>query len=122
MTAGRRERSRGSAVAHELVGGSTACLNAELLPALRAGGVRLVRRTEWTAAERTLGHGATSEREVLPVLTPIGLDPGAPVPARPQQEPELHRRARGHDAFGRDSGIARAEVPRSLPRLIQLPP
>ena len=34
-------------------------------------------------------------RELLPVLTPIGLDPGASVPARLQQEPELRRRARG---------------------------
>ena len=54
-------------------------LNVEVLPALAAAGVRLIRRTEFTKAERDWA-AAIFAQEMRPLLTPIGLDPAHPFP------------------------------------------
>jgi polyphosphate kinase len=96
-------------------------LNVEVLPALARKGVRLVRRTEFTAAER---KWATRyfEREVRPLLTPIGLDPAHPFPQVVNKSLNFVIELAGHDAFGREGGIAIVKAPRVVPRVIKLPP
>ncbi|HEY5309128.1 MAG TPA: hypothetical protein VIK97_11505, partial [Casimicrobiaceae bacterium] len=54
-------------------------LNDQVLPALDQAGVRLIRRTEFTPAEKAW-VADYFEREVRPLLTPIGLDPAHPFP------------------------------------------
>ena len=56
-----------------------------------------------------------------PLLTPIGLDPAHPFPQVVNKSLNFVDPAVGHDAFGRDTGIAIVKAPRVLPRIIKLP-
>jgi polyphosphate kinase len=110
-----------SETAHRLVEQQYEVLNGELLPALRAAGVRLLDSDGWTASQgRWLKRYFKSQ--VLPVLTPVGLDPAHPFPRILNKSLTFIVSVTGRDDFGRDSGVAVVQVPRSLPRLIQLPP
>jgi len=60
--------------AHALVAEQYRLLNEVLLPQLAAAGINFPRRTDWTPAQRQWIRDYFF-REVLPVLTPIGLDP-----------------------------------------------
>jgi polyphosphate kinase len=95
-------------------------LNVEVLPALEREGVRLVRRTEFTAAERAW-VARYFEREVRPLLTPIGLDPAHPFPQVVNKSLNFVIELAGRDAFGREGGIAIVKAPRVVPRVIKLP-
>ncbi len=96
-------------------------LNREVLPALEKAGVRLVRRTEFTPAQRAWA-ARYFEREVRPLLTPIGLDPAHPFPQVVNKSLNFVIELSGRDAFGRDSAIAIVKAPRVLPRIIRIPP
>ena len=96
-------------------------LNEQVLPALADAGVRLVRRTEFTRAERTWTSRFFAQ-EVRPLLTPIGLDPAHPFPQVVNKSLNFIVELRGNDAFGRDTGIAIVKAPRVVPRIIKLPP
>jgi polyphosphate kinase len=106
--------------AHKLVDAQYHVLNADLLPALRREGIALLQRGEWNAATAAW-IDEYCEREVLPVLTPVGLDPAHPFPRVLNKSLNLIARLDGEDDFGRSSGIAVVQVPRSLPRLIRVP-
>ena len=95
-------------------------LNDEVLPALEKAGVRLIRRTEFTATERAWTT-QYFQREVRPLLTPIGLDPAHPFPQVVNKSLNFVIELSGHDAFGRDSAIAIVKAPRVLPRIIKVP-
>jgi polyphosphate kinase len=95
-------------------------LNDQVLPALDQAGVRLVRRTEFTDSEK-LWVAKYFEREVRPLLTPIGLDPAHPFPQVVNKSLNFVIQLTGHDAFGRDTGIAIVKAPRVLPRIIKMP-
>ena len=56
-------------------------LNDVLLPQLAAAGIRFLRRGTWNDEQRAWVHNYFT-REVLPVLTPIGLDPAQVVEIR----------------------------------------
>jgi len=60
-------------------------------------------------------------RELLPILSPVGLDPAHPFPQVLNKSLNFIISLEGKDAFGRNSGIAIVQAPRALPRLIQLP-
>jgi polyphosphate kinase len=95
-------------------------LNEQVLPALARAGVRLIRRTEFTAVQKAW-VAKYFEREVRPLLTPIGLDPAHPFPQVVNKSLNFVIQLTGQDAFGRDSGIAIVKAPRVLPRIIKLP-
>jgi polyphosphate kinase len=59
--------------------------------------------------------------ELLPVLSPLGLDPAHPFPRILNKSLNFIVSLEGKDAFGRSSGSAVVQAPRSLPRLIRLP-
>ncbi|TAJ19507.1 MAG: RNA degradosome polyphosphate kinase, partial [Planctomycetota bacterium] len=65
--------------AHKLVDAQYRVLNEDVLPALRREGIALLQRSEWNAATAAWIDDYF-EREVLPVLTPVGLDPAHPFP------------------------------------------
>ncbi len=106
--------------AHALVGEQYRVLNEELLPALARDQIFLLRRADWTQKQRRWVKRFFTI-EVLPVLTPMGIDPAHPFPRVLNKGLSFLITLEGVDAFGRDSGIAVVQVPRSLPRLIRLP-
>jgi polyphosphate kinase len=106
--------------AHELVNEQYRVLNAEVLPALEAEGIRFLRRGRFTRAQAAWIREYFL-REVLPVLTPIGLDPAHPFPRVLNKSLNFAVELQGKDAFGRNSGTAIVQAPRVLPRVIRLP-
>ncbi len=91
-----------------------------LLPALAKQGVVFPRREDWTDPQRTWIRDYFM-RELLPVLTPIGLDPAHPFPRVLNKSLNLAIELEGRDSFGRKSRAAIVQAPRALPRLIRLP-
>ncbi len=108
-------------VAQRLVKDQYQILQDQILPALATEGIRQLRVSQWTAEQRAWIE-TYFDREVLPVLTPIGLDPSHPFPNIQNKSLNLIVALEGSDAFGRDSGTAIVQIPRSLPRLVFLPP
>jgi polyphosphate kinase len=103
-----------------LVADQYRCLTEVLLPAMNAAGIALLRREEWSPEhERWLEQ--YFEREVEPVLSPLGLDPARPFPRIQNKSLNFIVQLRGKDAFGRDSELAVVQAPRSLPRVVPVP-
>jgi polyphosphate kinase len=109
-----------SSEAHILVAEQYRLLNEVVLPALAREGVVFPRREQWTAAQRQWIREYFF-RELLPVLTPIGLDPAHPFPRVFNKSLNFAVELEGRDAFGRSSGAAIVQAPRALPRLIRVP-
>jgi polyphosphate kinase len=107
--------------AHDLVAEQYRVLNEELIPALAEQGIHFVRRSEWTA-EQEAWLRRYFENELLPVISPMGLDPAHPFPRILNKSLNFIVSLRGKDAFGRSGGTAIVQAPRALPRVIQLPP
>ena len=95
-------------------------LNEELIPALKAEGIRFVRRDEWSDPQREWLERLFHD-EIVPVLSPTTLDPTRPIPRILNKSLNFIVSLHGRDAFGRPVHRAIVQAPRSLPRLIQLP-
>jgi len=106
--------------AHALVGEQYKLLNEVLLPSLAREGIVFPKREEWTGAQKQWIREYFF-RELLPVLTPIGLDPAHPFPRVLNKSLNFAVELQGRDAFGRSSRAAIVQAPRALPRLIRLP-
>ena len=109
-----------SQAAHALVERQYWLMREVLFPALAEQGIHFVRRAEWSAELHEWIHQYFL-REVMPVLTPIGLDPSHPFPRLLNKSLNFAIELEGRDAFGRSSGIAIVQAPRILPRVIKLP-
>lgn len=106
--------------AHQLVAEQYRLLNEGILPLLKENGIRVLRRDEWDEAHiQYLKEYFFSD--ILPVLSPIGLDPAHPFPRILNKSLGFIVKLDGKDAFGRNSGKAVVQVPRSLPHIIELP-
>lgn len=105
----------------ELVRQQYALWNQVLLPALAENGVHFIPRDRWNARQKRwlLEH---FRDEILPVLSPLGLDPSHPFPRILNKSLNFAVVLEGRDAFGRAAGMALVRAPRSLPRIIRLPP
>ncbi len=95
-------------------------LNRTILPALQAAGVNFMFRPDWSPQLETWGRRYFDD-QVLPILTPIGLDPAHPFPRVLNKSLNIAVELEGRDAFGRDAKLAIVQAPRVLPRLIGLP-
>jgi len=91
-----------------------------LIPQLDAHNVRVMTRTQWTPKQRRWLHGYF-EHEVLPVLSPLGLDPSHPFPRILNKTLNIAVVLKGRDAFGHEGHMALVRAPRSLPRIIRVP-
>jgi len=109
-----------SSSAHELVDEQYRVFNEELIPAFEEFGIHLITHSERNIAQRKWVK-EYFDREVKPLLTPIGLDPAHPFPMVANKSLNFIVRLSGKDAFGRENEIAIVKVPRSLPRVIKLP-
>jgi polyphosphate kinase len=107
-------------VAHELLDEQYRVLNELLLPRLDLEGIRFIPRDRWNPKQRQwLRHYFT--HDLVPILSPVGLDPAHPFPKVLNKGLSFMVTLEGRDAFGRASGKAVVQAPRSLPRLVRLP-
>jgi len=106
--------------AHSLVEEQYRVLNDMLVPALEVQGIRFLKRADWNECQSAwVKH--FFEHELLPVLSPLGLDPAHPFPRILNKSLNFIVVLQGKDAFGRSSGMAVVQAPRALPRMIRLP-
>jgi polyphosphate kinase len=105
---------------HQLIARQYQLFNEELVPALAEQGIKFLRRTKWNEAQK-IWIKDFFLREVMPVLTPIGLDPAHPFPRVLNKSLNFAVELQGKDAFGRNSAKAIVQAPRVLPRAILLP-
>jgi polyphosphate kinase len=106
--------------AHTLVADQYRLLNKEIFPGLADEGVRFLAEGDWTREQRAWLH-SYFRREMIPLLTPIGLDPAHPFPRVLNKSLNFAVQLDGRDSFGRNSGTAIVQAPRALPRVIELP-
>jgi polyphosphate kinase len=106
--------------AHKLVDEQYQVLNEILIPELEAENIRFIRRSDWSEAQHKWLSRYFND-ELLPILTPVGLDSAHPFPRILNKSLNFIISLTGKDAFGRNSGRAVLQAPRSLPRVIQLP-
>jgi len=107
--------------AHQLIEHQYQLFNKDIIPALSGQGIKFLRRTQWNAAQQTWVKDFFF-REVMPVLTPMGLDPAHPFPRVLNKSLNFALELQGKDAFGRNSTRAIVQAPRVVPRTIPLPP
>ncbi len=109
-----------SETAHALVARQYELFNRNIIPALAAEDIHFFRRTHWNEAQAAWIRDYFF-RELMPLLTPIGLDPSHPFPRVLNKSLNFAVELSGRDAFGRSSGAAVVQAPRALPRVIHLP-
>jgi len=110
-----------AAKASELVAEQYRLLNDEIIPGLAASNIHFVRRDHWNEAQREWLQDYF-RRQVVPTLSPISLDPARPFPRILNKSLNFIVGLNGIHAFGRPCDRAIVQAPRSLPRLIHLPP
>ena len=94
--------------------------NNVLQPELAQEGIFFYRRRNWTDTQKKWIEDYF-DHELLPILTPIGLDPSHPFPRPLNKSLNFAVELDGTDAFGRPSGMAIVQAPRILPRVVPLP-
>jgi polyphosphate kinase len=106
--------------ARALIAEQYALFNGELMPALAREGIVVLNHAERDPRQRDFVD-AFFQREVLPLLMPVSLDPSHPFPQVANKSLNFIARLSGRDAFGRSNAVAIVKVPRALPRVIRLP-
>lgn len=99
--------------AHHLVKEQYDLLNQKLLPALAAAQIQILKQSKWSAQY--------FERELLPILSPIGLDPAHPFPKILNKSLHFIVALKGKDAFGHEISMAVVPAPKTLPRFVHIP-
>ena len=107
--------------ASRLVAEQYACLNQVLLPQMARAGVQRLPPGGWEPEDHDW-LARFFEREVEPVVTPLALDPSRPFPRIQNKSLNFILRLEGRDAYGREADLAIVQAPRSLPRILPLPP
>lgn len=105
---------------HELVARQNELLIDSVLPALQKEGIDLMPSKDWNDQVREWAR-EVFQRDVMPLLTPIGLDPAHPFPRVFNKSLNFIIELAGQDAFGRNASIAIMQAPRALPRIIKVP-
>ena len=116
----RAELAAVASRAHALIDEQYAIYNNEVMPALARQGIVVINHAARNPAQRQW-VARFFEREVRPLLMPVGLDPSHPFPQVANKSLNFIARLGGRDAFGRESTVAIVKVPRVLPRVIRLP-
>lgn len=115
-----RDVERVGRLAHALIDEQYAIFNDQLAPKMREQRIVILNHADRNEAQRAW-VAKFFEREVRPLLVPVGLDPAHPFPQVANKSLHFIARLSGKDAFGRDNRIAIVKVPRVLPRVIKLP-
>ena len=107
--------------AAQLVQAQYDCWNDVLRPTMAEAGIAVLGAHRWNARQKRWLR-AYFRNEIMPVLSPLGLDPAHPFPKILNKSLNIVVVVKGKDAFGRAGHLAIVRAPRSLPRIIQLPP
>lgn len=89
-----------AAEAHALIQEQYHLFNEVLQPELSKQGIHFYRRRNWTAGQQKWIE-QYFDAELLPILTPIGLDPSHPFPRPLNKSLNFAVELEGTDAFGR---------------------
>jgi polyphosphate kinase len=92
----------------------------QISPQLELEQIHVLKRAQWNPRQRRWLQGYF-EHEVLPVLSPLGLDPAHPFPRILNKTLNIAVVLKGRDAFGHEGHMALVRAPRSLPRIIRVP-
>ena len=92
----------------------------DILPRLEREGVHLHFESAWTPSQHRWAK-TYFEKELVPLLTPIVLDPAHPFPKVINKSLNFFVTLEGKDDFGRTPKLAVVQAPRSIPRVIQMP-
>ena len=106
--------------AQKMIGEQYQLLNNLLDHELTQESIRFLRRADWNECV-VAWLREYFENELLPIISPFALDPAHPFPKILNKSLHFIVELRGKDAFGRNCGLAIIQVPRALPRIIQLP-
>ena len=106
--------------AHALVDRQYKLYQQVLLPNLKKAGIEFLLTEHWSSAQRSWAEDFFKE-ELLPLLTPIALDPVHPFPRVINKSLNFVVQLHGNDAFGRKANLAVVQAPRALPRLVKMP-
>jgi polyphosphate kinase len=105
---------------HELVARKFSLLQEDILPKLDKAGVKFYPSTEWTPSIKRWAK-EFFDKELIPLITPIALDPAHPFPKVINKSLNFLVTLEGKDSFGRKPTLAVVQAPRSLPRVVNLP-
>jgi len=92
----------------------------DILPRLEREGIHLHFESAWTPSQHRWAK-TYFEKELVPLLTPIVLDPAHPFPKVINKSLNFFVTLEGKDDFGRTPKLAVVQAPRSIPRVIQMP-
>jgi polyphosphate kinase len=106
--------------AQKLVHRQYTMLHDTVLTALEAEGIYFHGTEAWSEAQTEWARNYFFD-ELLPVLTPIGLDPAHPFPRVLNKSLNFVVELEGKDAFGRQAMMGIVQAPRALPRLVRMP-
>ena len=106
--------------AHRLVHQQYVMLQNTVFPALESEGIYFHGVESWSEAQTDWARDYF-QNELLPVLTPIGLDPAHPFPRVLNKSLNFVVELEGKDAFGRQAMMGIVQAPRALPRLVRMP-
>lgn len=95
-------------------------LNKIILPELSSLGVVILPPAMWSKEQKSWLK-KYFESQILPVLSPLGLDPAHPFPRVSNKSLNFIVELDGKGAFGRDVKVAIVPAPRILPRVIPVP-
>ena len=95
-------------------------LNKVIIPEFAKEHIYFPQSDEWDDAQRKWLR-KLFKNEIVPVLTPLTLDPSRPFPRLLNKSLNFVIRLHGKDAYGRRRHRAIVQAPRSLPRVIKLP-
>lgn len=106
--------------AHYLVSKKYALLQETIFPALNREKINFKFPSTWSPKQYQWAKDFFY-REIVPLLTPIALDPAHPFPRVINKSLNFLVSIEGKDSFGRSADLAVVQAPRSLPRLVRLP-
>ena len=106
--------------AHALVAKKYSLFQDAILPTLAKEKVHFRYHSSWTPKIHQWAKDFF-HRELVPLLTPIALDPAHPFPRVINKSLNFLVSLEGKDSFGRNASLAVVQAPRSLPRVVRLP-
>ena len=106
--------------AHDLVKDQYNLYNQSVLPNMEEKKIFFLDKDNWNPTQRRWIRNYF-HRELLPVLSPVSLDPSHPFPKVLNKNLCFAVNLDGVDAYGRQGNIAILQAPRALPRIVKIP-